>query len=73
MIAGRPTMWAVPRRRTSASSARLDAWRDAALHLLTYGLLPPIPLDVRRALWKRGGADQLLVEKLDRLYGGDDE
>lgn len=46
------------------SDVELDGWRDAALHLLCAGRTPLLPLEARRALWRRGGPDRLLVERL---------
>ena len=47
----------------------LDGWRDAGLHLLTEGWVPLLPIEVCRALWRRGGADRKLAELLDELCG----
>lgn len=48
----------------------LDAWRDAALHMLEVGNMPLVPLEVRRALWRRGSADRELAELLHEGCGG---
>lgn len=48
---------------------QLDSWRDAALHLLaTTGRTPIVPLEVRRALWRRG--DRRVAEWLHEASGG---
>jgi hypothetical protein len=47
----------------------LDAWRDAAKHVLATGRTPILPLEVRRALWRRGGHDRQLAELLHDAYG----
>lgn len=48
----------------SLSDCQLDGWRDAALHLLATDLLPSVPAEVQRALWRRGGADRDLAKQL---------
>ncbi|WP_241011007.1 hypothetical protein [Mycobacterium camsae] len=48
----------------------LDGWRDAALHVLAVGQIPLLPIEVRRALWRRGGPDRVLAEKLHEAVGG---
>ncbi len=47
----------------------LDGWRDAARHILDCGQIPLVPLEIRRALWRRQGADRLLVERLHQACG----
>ena len=58
-------------RCTSAalSAAALDGWRDAAQHILANGWIPLLPLEVRRALWRRQGADRLLAKRLHHACG----
>jgi hypothetical protein len=51
------------------SAAALDGWRDAAQHILASGWIPLLPLEVRRALWRRQGADQLLAKRLHQACG----
>ena len=51
------------------SDAALDGWRDAANHVLAGGLTPLVPIEVRRALWRRQGADRLLAERLHQACG----
>lgn len=46
------------------SEYALDGWRNAANHLLASGRMPLIPLEVRRALYRRGGDDRELAQKL---------
>ncbi len=47
------------------SPRALDSWRDAANHVLaTTDKTPAVPIDVCRALWRRGGEDRQLVETL---------
>ncbi|MEZ0339784.1 hypothetical protein ACAG25_07345 [Mycobacterium sp. pV006] len=43
---------------------QLDGWSAAALHLLDNGLSPAVPVDVQRRLWRRGGADRVLAQRL---------
>jgi hypothetical protein len=47
----------------------LHGWRDAAKHLLAAGHPPLVPLEVRRALWRRGGNDRELAELLHEACG----
>ena len=43
----------------------LDAWVAAArIVLATADVVPAVPVEVRRALWRRGGEDRELVEFL---------
>lgn len=53
------------------SENALDAWRDAALQLLFARQMPLLPLEVRRALWRRGGPDRVLAERLHAACGGE--
>ncbi|PBJ42962.1 hypothetical protein BB737_05655 [Mycobacterium avium subsp. hominissuis] len=50
---------------------QLDSWRDAALHVLRADLVPVLPIEVRRALWRRGGPDRVLAELLHDACGGE--
>lgn len=52
------------------SDHAIDGWRDAALRLLFDGQVPILPLEVRRALWRRGGPDRVLAEQLHQACGG---
>ncbi|MEZ0382175.1 hypothetical protein [Mycobacterium sp. pW045] len=47
---------------------QLDMWRWTVEHLEAEGLAPLLNLEARRALWRRGGADRALAE---RLNGGE--
>ncbi|KLO29576.1 hypothetical protein ABH37_13255 [Mycobacterium haemophilum] len=53
------------------SDHALDGWRDAALRVLFGGHVPLLPIEVRRALWKRGGPDRVLAERLHDACGGE--
>lgn len=46
----------------SLTDRALDRWRDAALHVLDTGAMPVFPIEVCRALWRRGGPDRALAE-----------
>ena len=48
------------------SDRRLDAWQDAAEHILASGRMPLVPLEVRRALWRRPESRDLAA----RLHEG---
>jgi hypothetical protein len=52
------------------SEPALDGWRDAAEYLLCAVGMPVVPLEVRRALYRRGGRDRALAERLHRGCGG---
>lgn len=52
------------------SEHALDSWRDAAEHVLAGGQMPVVPLEVRRALYRRGGRDRALAARLHRGCGG---
>jgi hypothetical protein len=51
------------------SDHALDGWRDAAQHILDCGQIPLVPLEIRRALWRRQGSDRLLAERLHQACG----
>lgn len=49
----------------------LDSWRDAAEHVLSATGRPPlVPIEVRRAWYRRGGAYRELAERLHEACGG---
>ncbi len=53
---------------TALSDNQIDGWADCARYILaTTGCSPMLPLEVLRALWKRGGEDRALAEKLHRV------
>lgn len=52
------------------SDLAIDGWSDAARHLLAAGRMPLVPLEVRRALYRRGGAERKLAETLHAGCGG---
>ncbi|PJK21249.1 hypothetical protein CSX11_16970 [Mycobacterium goodii] len=50
----------------------IDGWRDAAQYVLaTTNKTPMIPLEVLRALYRRGGDDRALAVELHLLVGGE--
>jgi hypothetical protein len=52
------------------SERALDGWRDAARHVLSSGRIPVLPIEVRRALYRRGGVERELAEYLHGACGG---
>jgi hypothetical protein len=52
------------------SENMIDAGRSAALHILDTGKVPLLELEVLRALYRRGGADRTLAERLHQMTGG---
>jgi hypothetical protein len=52
------------------SEDALESWRDAAEHLLATVGMPVVPIEVRRAWYRRGGRDRALAERLHRGCGG---
>ncbi|EHK84254.1 hypothetical protein [Rhodococcus pyridinivorans] len=55
------------RDATELTDQYVDGWRDAAVHLLDAGVLPSLPVDIQRALWRRGGHDRALIEHVRDL------
>ncbi len=49
---------------------QLDGWRAAARHVLGAGVVPRVPVEALRALYRRGGPDRQLAERLHQLAGG---
>jgi hypothetical protein len=68
---GCPDPWPCRCTDPPLSDQQIDAGRDAAVHLLTAGLIPLVQVEVRRALWRRGGADRVLAELLHEACGGE--
>ena len=50
------------------SEVALDGWRASIEHLLRQGCVPLVPIEVRRALWRRP-ADRALAEFLHEACG----
>jgi hypothetical protein len=62
--------WVCRCTEPALSEDALASWRDAAEHLLATVGMPVMPLEVRRALYRRGGRDRALAERLHRGCGG---
>ena len=60
----RDPLTCLARQPVGLSDHALDGWRDTALHILRLGCVPVVPIEARRALWLRGGADRVLAELL---------
>ena len=56
--------------RMPLTERALDGWRDAANAVLAEGMTPMVPAEIRRSLWRRGGADRALAEKLTAACEG---
>ena len=67
---GCPDPWPCDCTSPPLNDRWVDAGRDAALHLLAQGLLPRLELEVLRALYRRGGRDRILAERLHAAIGG---
>lgn len=53
------------------SDRAINGWRDAAQYVMeTTGRTPLIPIEVLRALWRRGGEDRAFAEELHSLSNG---
>lgn len=54
------------------SDHALDGWKAAALHVIAVGEIPVLPIEVRRALWRRNrGDDRATAERLHSLVNGE--
>lgn len=53
------------------SERMIDAGRAAARHILDGGGIPLLEIEFLRALYRRGGADRRLAERLHALTGGE--
>jgi hypothetical protein len=65
-----PDPWLCRCSEPPLSDVVVDGWRDAARHVLAVGPMPLVPLEVRRALYRRGRADRELAETLHAGCGG---
>ncbi|OBF23023.1 hypothetical protein A5725_12075 [Mycobacterium kubicae] len=61
---GCPDPWPCRCSKPPLSEARIDAGRDAAIHLLNSGYVPIVEIEVLQALWRRGGVERELAETL---------
>lgn len=66
---GCPDPWPCRCTDPPLSENALDGWRAAALHLIAAGQIPLVPLEVRRALYRRP-ADRELAEFLHEACAG---
>lgn len=66
-----PDPWLCRCTEPPLSHVVVDGWRASALHILAAGLMPRLPVEVLRALYRRGGRDQLLAELLHDAIGGE--
>lgn len=64
-----PDPWVCRCTEPPLSELAVDGWRDAARHVMVRGHIPLIPLEVLRALYRRGGDDQALALELHRAAG----
>jgi hypothetical protein len=71
LACGCPDPWPCRCTEPPLSDRALDGWRDAALHVLRTGHMPLLPIEVRRALYRRGGRERQLAERLHRGCGGE--
>lgn len=65
-----PDPWLCRCTEPPLSDMAIDGWSDAARHVLAVGRMPLVPLEVRRALYRRGGADRELAQTLHAGCGG---
>ncbi len=53
------------------SDNQIDGWADCARYVMdTSGCTPLLPIEVLRALYRRGGEDRVLAEKIHTATGG---
>ena len=52
------------------SNQAVESWVAAIEHVLAQGEMPLVPIEVRRALYQRGGRKRALAERLHRGCGG---
>jgi hypothetical protein len=67
---GCPDPWPCRCSEPPLSEKMIDAGRDAALHLLDSGNVPVLKFETLQALWRRGGADHVLAQKVWDETGG---
>lgn len=67
---GCPDPWPCRCTEPPLSDARIDAGRDAAIHLLNAGYVPIVEIEVLQALWRRGGIERELAEALFAVTNG---
>jgi hypothetical protein len=63
--------WACRCTEPQLTERAVDGYRDAAEHILsTTGKTPVVPVEVLRALHRRGGDERALAERLHAAMGG---
>ena len=54
------------------SDNQIDGWADCARFIMdTAGVVPVLPVEVLRALYRRGGEDRVLAQKIHAVTGGE--
>ena len=53
---------------SEVSEKQVDAYRDTALMLLASGYTPAPNLPAMRVLWRRGGQDRALVQRISENW-----
>lgn len=66
---GCPDPWPCWCNEPPLSDRMVDAGRDAALHILNVGEIPLLEVETLRALYRRGGMDRALAQRLWELAG----
>jgi hypothetical protein len=65
-----PDPWLRRRRpQPPLTDHAVDGWHATAQHLLDVGCTPMLPPEALRALYRRGGRDRLLAERLHQACG----
>lgn len=70
LACGCPDPWPCRCTEPPFTEHGLDGWASAARHLRSTGKTPLLPLEVLRALHRRGGADRELAESLHAETAG---
>lgn len=52
------------------SDRAVDSYRDAAQHILSSGMCPVIPIEILRALYRRGGDDRGIAMEIHERSAG---
>lgn len=64
---GCPDPWPCRCSDPPLSRRAVDSYRDAAQHITASGSTPILPIEVLQALYRRGGADRVLAERLHEV------
>lgn len=46
------------------SERQIEAWTEAVRHLTSDGMVPMVPVDVLREMWRRGGPERELAREI---------